>query len=146
MEVETFPSFPFYKVDAIIRPWRLPYVTAALEKKGFRGLTAYEVKGIGFQDNANVERNHGTEFGKDTLVEKVKIEIVVVKKQVQEVIDIVSESSHTGEVGDGKIFVSPVLEVVRIRTGESGLAAERMQGGAEDMGGDSASEILSSRF
>lgn len=118
----------------MVRPWRLPYVVEALDAAGLRGLTSYEVRGAGVQKDA-VERYRGTEFGKNMLVEKVKVEIVVVRDQVDMAVNTICQAAATGEVGDGKIFVSPVVDVVRVRTGETGAAAERMIGGMADMAG-----------
>lgn len=81
------------------------------------------------------ERFKGTEFGdeKNFLVEKNRIDIVTTRDQVDTVVRIVSAAAYTGEVGDGKIFVHPVAEIVRVRTAETGRGAERMAGGMEDM-------------
>jgi len=74
----------------------------------------------------------GSEFSEDTFIAKVKMEIVVCKEQVEAVIDKIIEKARTGEIGDGKIFLIPVSDVVRIRTGERGKEAERMTGGLSD--------------
>eukprot|EP00241_Pyramimonas_parkeae_P011701 CAMPEP_0114250124 /NCGR_PEP_ID=MMETSP0058-20121206/14528_1 /TAXON_ID=36894 /ORGANISM="Pyramimonas parkeae, CCMP726" /LENGTH=208 /DNA_ID=CAMNT_0001363755 /DNA_START=80 /DNA_END=706 /DNA_ORIENTATION=- len=125
--------YPFYKIEATIRKWRVPYVTEALSKSGIRGLTAYDVAGIGFQKGSGGERNKGIQYGENEFVDKTKIEVIVVKEQVDLVINTIVNTVQTGEIGDGKIFVLPVIDVVRIRTGEHGYAAERMSGGYSDM-------------
>eukprot|EP00239_Pterosperma_sp_CCMP1384_P005479 CAMPEP_0197845068 /NCGR_PEP_ID=MMETSP1438-20131217/2020_1 /TAXON_ID=1461541 /ORGANISM="Pterosperma sp., Strain CCMP1384" /LENGTH=218 /DNA_ID=CAMNT_0043456165 /DNA_START=137 /DNA_END=793 /DNA_ORIENTATION=- len=128
----TNSSAPFYKVEAVIRPWRLSHVTKALNNEGIRGMTCVDVKGTGVQ-GGTVERQKGNEYSTGSFVEKVKIDVVVVKEQVELVCNTVMAAAATGEVGDGKIFIIPVYEVIRIRTGEHGAAAERMQGGHQDM-------------
>jgi nitrogen regulatory protein PII len=99
---------------------------------GIRGVTAYEVKGLGAQGGAR-ERYNGHEFDEASLVEKAKIEVIIVASQVNDVVNIIVDAAQTGEIGDGKIFISPVSDVIRIRTAEHGAAAERMKGGREDM-------------
>eukprot|EP00899_Mesostigma_viride_P001972 jgi/Mesvir1/11776/Mv00143-RA.1 len=126
------PNEDFYKVEAIVRPWRLNYVTEALRKEGIKGLTVSEVRGHGAQAG-RTERYMGSEFGESQFVQKVRIEVVVIADQVEVVIDTIQRSAWTGEIGDGKIFVYPISEVVRVRTGERGWAAEQMQGGRNDM-------------
>eukprot|EP00245_Coleochaete_scutata_P009858 TRINITY_DN3344_c0_g1_i1.p1 TRINITY_DN3344_c0_g1~~TRINITY_DN3344_c0_g1_i1.p1 ORF type:complete len:223 (+),score=36.17 TRINITY_DN3344_c0_g1_i1:72-740(+) len=121
----------FFKVEAILRPWRVTYVTQALLGVGIRGATIYDVRGFGSQ-GAFKEREAGSEFSDADFLAKVKLEIVVVEDQVETVIDAIIDASRTGEFGDGKIFVSPVTEIIRIRTGERGLEAERMKGGRAD--------------
>ncbi|KAK3246988.1 Beta-galactosidase [Cymbomonas tetramitiformis] len=123
----------FFKVEALVRPWRLPYVIQALDQQGIRGLTTSEVRGIGAQGGMSKERYAGSEFGSNRLVDKAKIEIIVAREQVEDVVDIVCTSAETGEIGDGKIFLLPVSDVIRIRTREKGLAAEHMAGGKKDM-------------
>lgn len=132
---KTGSTAPFCKVEAIIRPWRLNDVTQALDALGIRGITATQVSGIGAQrgDSGLVsERYKGSEFGTQKFVDKVKIEVVIVAAQVELVVECIKASVATGEVGDGKIFILPVFDVIRIRTGEKGAAAERMAGGYED--------------
>eukprot|EP00740_Mantoniella_antarctica_P004058 CAMPEP_0181364888 /NCGR_PEP_ID=MMETSP1106-20121128/9706_1 /TAXON_ID=81844 /ORGANISM="Mantoniella antarctica, Strain SL-175" /LENGTH=185 /DNA_ID=CAMNT_0023479791 /DNA_START=118 /DNA_END=675 /DNA_ORIENTATION=+ len=125
----------FYQVRAVIRPWRLDNVVRSLNIIGIGGLTTYDVQGAGVQAGA-VERYAGTEFGeKGKLVKKTCVEVVVCRDQVQEVVDVIIEAAQTGEIGDGKIFLYPVADVVRIRTGEVGADAERMVGGRSDMRG-----------
>ncbi|XP_004494450.1 nitrogen regulatory protein P-II homolog [Cicer arietinum] len=122
------PESKFYKVEAIVRPWRIPHVSSALLKMGIRGVTVSDVRGFGAQGGSK-ERQGGSEFSEDNFVAKIKMEIVVRKDQVDAVIDKIIEESRTGEIGDGKIFLSPVCDVIRIRTGERGEKAERMTGG-----------------
>ncbi|KGN45044.1 nitrogen regulatory protein P-II homolog [Cucumis sativus] len=126
------PDSKFYKVEAILRPWRIQNVSSALLKMGIRGVTVSDVKGFGSQGGSK-ERHGGSEFSEDNFVTKVKMEIVVVKDQVEAVIDKIIEEARTGEIGDGKIFVIPISDVIRIRTGERGERAERMTGGRSDM-------------
>jgi len=126
------PHVDFYKVEAVLRPWRLTPVSSALIKMGIRGVTVTDVRGFGAQGGSR-ERQAGTEYAGDSFLTKVKLEIVVSHEQVEAVIDTIIDQARTGEIGDGKIFVSPVSDVIRIRTGERGLKAERMAGGRADM-------------
>ena len=105
-------------IISIIRPEKLENVKEALEKKGFSGMTITEVKGRGVQKGVVFEWRAG-EYKVDFLP-KIKIEIVAKDKDVEEIINTIVESAHTGEIGDGKIFVSEISEVVRIRTKEKG--------------------------
>lgn len=131
-DLSAFPQAKFFRVEAIFRPWRLPFVIDALSKAGIRGMTNTPVRGVGVQGGIR-ERYAGTEFGLTNLVEKEKIDVVIARSQVDVVVRLVAASAYTGEIGDGKIFVHPVSEIVRIRTAETGAVAERMQGGMEDM-------------
>jgi len=126
------PDAKFYKVEAILRPWRIPKISSALLKMGIRGVTVSDVRGFGAQ-GGSAERQGGSEFSEDNFVAKVKMEIVVAKDQVEAVIDKLIKEARTGEIGDGKIFVVPVSDLIRIRTGERGEKAERMTGGRADM-------------
>lgn len=126
------PDSKFYKVEAILRPWRIQNVSSALLKMGIRGVTVSDVRGFGAQ-GGSAERQGGSEFSEDNFVAKVKMEIVVGKDQVEAVIDKIIEEGRTGEIGDGKIFLVPVADVIRVRTGERGEKAERMTGGRYDM-------------
>ncbi|KAH8974186.1 hypothetical protein BDL97_01G088300 [Sphagnum fallax] len=126
------PKAEFYKVEAILRPWRLPHVATALIKMGIRGVTVTDVKGFGAQGGSR-ERQAGSEFCEEAFVVKVKLEIVVSQDQVESVIDTIIDEARTGEIGDGKIFVSPVADIIRVRTGERGRKAERMTGGRADI-------------
>ena len=109
------------KVEAIIKPFKLDEVKSALSQVGVAGLTVTEVRGFGRQ-KGHKEQYRGTEYTVD-LVPKTKVEIVVADGAVSAVIEAISRASRTGEIGDGKIFVSALEEVVRIRTGEKGEAA-----------------------
>ena len=126
------PNVRFYQIRAMIRPWRLSGVIHALNKYGVRGLTTYPVSGAGVQIG-NIERYAGGTFDESNqnLVDKTVIEVV--REQCQEVVDTIVDAAQTGEIGDGKIFLSPVHDIVRIRTGEVGVAAERMKGGRADL-------------
>ena len=104
------------KIEAIIRPFKLDEVKIALVNAGIVGMTVSEVRGFGRQ-KVQTERYRGSEYTVEFL-QKLKIEIVVENDQVDMVIDKIIAASRTGEIGDGKIFISPVNEIVRIRTGE----------------------------
>ena len=106
------------KIEAIIRPHKLDAVRGALQEAGFRGLTVTEVKGYGRQ-KGHTEIYRGAEYSINFLP-KTKIEIVVADNQSDKAIDIIVKQAKTGEVGDGKIFISPVSEVIRVRTEETG--------------------------
>ncbi|KAM0830601.1 hypothetical protein ACQ4PT_066099 [Festuca glaucescens] len=125
------PDSEFYKIEAILRPWRVSHVSSGLLQMGIRGVTVSDVRGFGAQ-GGSTERYEGSEFSEDTFIAKVKMEIVVCKDQVEPVIYKIIEKARTGEIGDGKIFLIPVSDVVRIRTGERGEHAERMTGGLSD--------------
>jgi nitrogen regulatory protein P-II 1 len=109
------------KVEAIIKPFKLEDVKDALNKTGVAGLTVTEVKGYGRQ-KGHVEIYRGAEYDVN-FVPKVKIEVVVHDALVNEVLKVIEETAKTGKIGDGKIFVTPVDETIRIRTGERGDAA-----------------------
>jgi nitrogen regulatory protein PII len=109
------------KVEAIIKPFKLDEVKAALTQVGVQGLTVTEVRGFGRQ-KGHKEQYRGTEYTVD-LVPKTKVEIVVAETALTAVIDAISKASRTGEIGDGKIFVSSLEQVIRIRTGEKGESA-----------------------
>ncbi len=104
------------KVEAIIRPFKLDEVKIALVNAGIVGMTVSEVRGFGRQ-KGQTERYRGSEYTVEFL-QKLKVEIVVDDEQVDMVIDKIISASRTGEIGDGKIFVSPVEKIIRIRTGE----------------------------
>jgi len=105
------------KIEAVIRPAKLEEVKMSLEDAGFSSLTIIDVKGRG-QQKGIVQQWRGQEYRVDTLP-KVKIELVVNDGDLDKAIDIIVSSSRTGNVGDGKIFVSSIEKVVRIRTGET---------------------------
>ncbi len=109
------------KVDAIIKPFKLDDVREALSAVGITGMTATEVKGFGRQ-KGHTELYRGAEYVVDFLP-KIKIEIVINDGQVDECIDAITAAARTGKIGDGKIFVTPVERVLRIRTGEENETA-----------------------
>ena len=104
------------KVEAIIRPFKLEDVKVALVNAGIIGMTVSEVRGFGRQ-KGQVERYRGSEFTVEFL-QKLKVEVVVDNDKVNSVIDAIREAAKTGEIGDGKIFISPIDSVIRIRTGD----------------------------
>ena len=108
-------------ITAIIKPFKLEQVRSALEQVGVQGLTQTEVKGYGRQ-KGHTELYRGAEYKVDCLP-KVKLEVAIDDDQLDLVIEAIKTSAHTGKVGDGKIFVSPLEQVIRIRTGETGEAA-----------------------
>ena len=105
------------KIEAIIRPFKLEDVKIALVNSGIVGMTVSEVRGFGRQ-KGQVERYRGSEFTVEFL-QKLKVEVVVENEKVNSVIDAIAEAAKTGEIGDGKIFISPIDSVVRIRTGDT---------------------------
>jgi len=109
------------KVEAIIKPHKLDDVKAALTQSGVQGMTVSEVRGFGRQ-KGHKEQYRGAEYTVD-LVPKVKVEVVVGDAAVAAVVEAIMRAGRTGEMGDGKIFVSSLESVVRIRTGEKGEAA-----------------------
>ncbi|MES9990532.1 MAG: P-II family nitrogen regulator [Candidatus Thiodiazotropha sp.] len=109
------------KVEAIIKPFKLEDVREALSEVGITGMTATEVKGFGRQ-KGHTELYRGAEYVVDFLP-KVKLELVVASDQVSACIEAITNAARTGKIGDGKIFVSPVEQVIRIRTGEEDEAA-----------------------
>ena len=109
------------KVEAIIRPFKLDEVKIALVNAGIVGMTVSEVRGFGRQ-KGQTERYRGSEYTVEFL-QKLKVEIVVEDNQVDIVVEKVIAAARTGEIGDGKIFITPVEQVVRIRTGEENLEA-----------------------
>jgi nitrogen regulatory protein P-II 1 len=109
------------KIEAIIKPFKLDEVKNALSKLGVQGLTAYEVKGFGRQ-KGHTEIYRGAEYRVD-FVPKVKIEVLVDEELSSRVVDAIMEAARTGKIGDGKIFVYPVEDAIRIRTGERGTDA-----------------------
>ena len=106
------------KIDAIVKPFKLDEVKEALHAIGIQGMTVTEVKGFGRQ-KGHTELYRGAEYVVDFLP-KIKVEIVVEDDMADKVVEAVSGAANTGRIGDGKIFVQPVEEVIRIRTGERG--------------------------
>ena len=105
-------------VEAIIKPFKLDEVKEALTKTGIQGMTVEEVKGFGRQ-KGHTELYRGAEYSIDFLP-KVKIQILVPDDIAAKVVEVITDSARTGKIGDGKIFVTDVEEVIRIRTGEKG--------------------------
>ncbi|QID17225.1 P-II family nitrogen regulator [Nitrogeniibacter mangrovi] len=105
------------KIEAVIKPFKLDEVREALSEVGITGLTVSEVKGFGRQ-KGHTELYRGAEYVVDFLP-KIKVEIVVTDPTVDQAIEAIVKAAHTGKIGDGKIFVTPVEQVVRIRTGET---------------------------
>jgi nitrogen regulatory protein PII len=109
------------KIEAVIKPFKLDEVREALSEIGANGLTVTEVKGFGRQ-KGHTELYRGAEYVVDFLP-KIKIELVVTDEMVEPAMEAIIKAAHTGKIGDGKIFVSSVEQVVRIRTGETGESA-----------------------
>ncbi len=108
-------------VTAIIKPFKLDDVREALSEIGVQGITVTEVKGFGRQ-KGHTELYRGAEYVVDFLP-KVKIEIAIAQTQLDQVIETISKAANTGKIGDGKIFVTALEQIVRIRTGETGVSA-----------------------
>jgi len=108
-------------VEAIVKPFKLDEVKDALTKAGIQGMTVEEVKGFGRQ-KGHTELYRGAEYSVDFLP-KVKIEVLVPDDKAAKVVEVITESAKTGKIGDGKIFVRNVDDVIRIRTGEKGADA-----------------------
>lgn len=109
------------KIEAVIKPFKLDEVREALSEVGINGLTVTEVKGFGRQ-KGHTELYRGAEYVVDFLP-KIKVEIVLSDGLVEQAVDAIVKAAHTGKIGDGKIFVTAVEQVVRIRTGETGADA-----------------------
>jgi nitrogen regulatory protein P-II 1 len=109
------------KIEAIIKPFKLDEVKEALQELGVQGMTVLEAKGYGRQ-KGHTELYRGAEYVVDFLP-KIKVEVVIADDQLQAVLEVIQTAARTGRIGDGKIFVSDITDVVRIRTGESGAAA-----------------------
>jgi len=109
------------KIECILRPGKLEEVKDALGKFGIHGLTVTQVIGCGLQ-KGRTEVYRGTEYSIN-LLPKIKIEIVIRDQDVDQVADLIVQAARTGEIGDGKIFIYPVADAVRIRTGEKGESA-----------------------
>jgi nitrogen regulatory protein PII len=108
-------------VEAIVKPFKLDEVKEALTKAGVQGMTVEEVKGFGRQ-KGHTELYRGAEYSVDFLP-KVKIQIIVADDMAAKIVEVITEAAKTGKIGDGKIFVTSVEEVIRIRTGEKGADA-----------------------
>jgi nitrogen regulatory protein P-II 1 len=108
-------------VEAIVKPFKLDEIKDALTKVGIQGMTVEEVKGFGRQ-KGHTELYRGAEYSVDFLP-KVKIQILVADEKAAQVVEAIVQGARTGKIGDGKIFVTPVEEVIRIRTGERGADA-----------------------
>jgi nitrogen regulatory protein P-II 1 len=113
--------FLMKKIEAIIKPFKLDEVKEALQEVGLQGITVTEAKGFGRQ-KGHTELYRGAEYVVDFLP-KVKVEVVLADENVERVIEAIRNAAQTGRIGDGKIFVSNVEEVIRIRTGETGVDA-----------------------
>ncbi|MFC5068298.1 P-II family nitrogen regulator [Flaviflagellibacter deserti] len=109
------------KIEAVIKPFKLDEVKEALQQVGVQGITVIEAKGFGRQ-KGHTELYRGAEYVVDFLP-KVKIEVVIGDEMVEGAIDAIRKAAQTGRIGDGKIFVSTIEEVIRIRTGETGVDA-----------------------
>lgn len=109
------------KIEAIIKPFKLDEVKEALQEVGLQGITVTEAKGFGRQ-KGHTELYRGAEYVVDFLP-KVKVEVVLKDDQLDTAVTAIREAAQTGRIGDGKIFVTPVEDVVRIRTGETGADA-----------------------
>jgi len=109
------------KIEAIIKPFKLDEVKEGLQELGIQGMTVLEAKGFGRQ-KGQTELYRGAEYVVDFLP-KIKIEVVVADDQLQPALESIQTAARTGKIGDGKIFVTDVIDVVRIRTGESGPTA-----------------------
>ena len=109
------------KIEAIIKPFKLDEVKEALQEMGVQGMTVIEAKGYGRQ-KGHTELYRGAEYVVDFLP-KIKIEVVITDDQLPAALEAVTSAARTGRIGDGKIFISEILDVLRIRTGESGESA-----------------------
>ena len=110
-----------YKIEAVIKPLRLTEVKSALADHGVRGMTVSEIRGFS-EEESHVERYRNTECRVD-LVPKLMIRVVVADERLTDVVKIIQKAAITGKIGDGSIFVSRIDDVLRIRTGATGLAA-----------------------
>ena len=109
------------KIEAVIKPFKLDEVKEALQEVGLQGITVTEAKGFGRQ-KGHTELYRGAEYVVDFLP-KVKIELIIEDEMVEKAVEAIRASAHTGRIGDGKIFVTNIEEVIRIRTGERGSEA-----------------------
>lgn len=106
------------KIEAIVKPFKLDDIKEKLTELGIKGITISEVKGFGRQ-KGHTELYRGAEYVID-FIPKIKIELIVADSLVDDVVNAIMESARTGRIGDGKIFITPIEEVIRIRTGETG--------------------------
>jgi nitrogen regulatory protein P-II 1 len=109
------------KIEAVIKPFKLDEVKEALQGIGLQGITVIEARGFGRQ-KGHTELYRGAEYVVDFLP-KVKIEVVLPESQLEQALEAIKKAAYTGRIGDGKIFVSSIEQVIRIRTGETGLDA-----------------------
>ncbi len=109
------------KIEAVIRHFKLEEVKNALTENNIHGMTITEVRGFGRQ-KGHTEMYRGTEYAVD-FVPKVKVEVICTDEQMQTVVDVILQAAQTGQIGDGKIFISDLANIIRIRTGESGQDA-----------------------
>jgi nitrogen regulatory protein P-II 1 len=109
------------KIEAVIKPFKLDEVKEALQEMGVQGMTVLEAKGYGRQ-KGQTELYRGAEYVVDFLP-KIKIEVIIADDQVEAALNAIQGAARTGRIGDGKIFISEILDVVRIRTGETGPTA-----------------------
>ena len=109
------------KIEAIIKPFKMEDVKEALSEIGIEGMTVSEVKGFGRQ-KGHTEIYRGSEYTVDFLP-KIKVEIVLADSMVESALQAIVKAAKTGKIGDGKVFITPIEEAIRIRTGESGLDA-----------------------
>lgn len=109
------------KIEAIIKPFKLDEVKEALQEVGLQGITVIEAKGFGRQ-KGHTELYRGAEYVVDFLP-KVKVEVILPEEQVEAAVEAIQKAAQTGRIGDGKIFISSVEQVIRIRTGETGVDA-----------------------
>lgn len=109
------------KIEAIIKPFKLDEVKEALHEIGLQGITVLEARGFGRQ-KGHTELYRGAEYVVDFLP-KVKLELVIDDNLVERAVEAIQQSAHTGRIGDGKIFITPVEEAIRVRTGERGSEA-----------------------
>ena len=109
------------KIEAIIKPFKLDEVKKGLSELGIKGMTATEVKGFGRQ-RGHKEIYRGAEYQVD-FIPKIKIEIIIESSNIPDAVRVIQEKAYTGNIGDGKIFIIPVEEAIRIRTGETGKEA-----------------------
>jgi nitrogen regulatory protein P-II 1 len=112
---------PMKKIEAVIKPFKLDEVKEALQDMGVQGMTVLEAKGYGRQ-KGHTELYRGAEYVVDFLP-KIKVEVVIEDSQLEPALEAITRAARTGRIGDGKIFVSEIAEVIRIRTGENGPAA-----------------------